>query len=155
MDDRSGEDRKPPFDWEKHIEDAYRRVQAGLPPVPWLPGLPTLTGLRRQVRRARAGIVKPDNPRISTRAWADTIEQGMVMHMQELHEWRKQEEEDRRLDAELQQLIDEYNRSWMEIYRSLKRLPEASDATSEVAVQILAMKRELRRLRGRPRKRRR
>jgi hypothetical protein len=48
----------------------------------------------------------------------------------------------------------EYNRWWMEVYRELKRMPEASDPNSEIGAQVLAMKRELRKLRGRPRKRR-
>ena len=33
--------------FEERIEAAYLRIQAGLPPVPWLPNLPTLTGIRR------------------------------------------------------------------------------------------------------------
>jgi hypothetical protein len=42
----------------------------------------------------------------------------------------------------------------MEVYRALQRMPEASDPNNEVGAQFLAMKRELRKLRGRPRKRR-
>jgi hypothetical protein len=140
--------------WEEQIEAAYLRVQAGLPPVPWLPNLPTLTGLRRQVRRARSGIIKPGNPRIPVRAWADTIEQGIVMNMLEREKLRKQIAEEKRREAEYQQKVLEYNRWWMEVYRALKRLPEASDPNTEVGAQLLAMKRELRKLRGRPRKRR-
>ena len=140
--------------WEERIEAAYLRVQAGLPPVPWLPNLPTLTRLRRQVRRARAGVIAPGNPRIPVRAWADTLEQGIVMNVLEREELRKQIEEDKRQEAEYQQRVLEYNRWWMEVYRALQRLPEASDPTSEVGAQLLVMKRELRKLRGRPRKRR-
>jgi LytTr DNA-binding domain len=44
----------PSLGWEERIEAAYLRIKAGLPPVPWLRNLPTLTGIRRQVRRARA-----------------------------------------------------------------------------------------------------
>jgi hypothetical protein len=152
-DDR--DDRKDRKDrWEEQIEAAYLRVQAGLPPVPWLPNLPTLTGLRRQVRRARAGVIRPGNPRIPVRAWADTLEQGIVMNMLEREEVRKRIEEEKRQEAEYQQKVLEYNRWWMEVYRALKRLPEASDPNSDVAVPLLSMKRELRKLRGRPRKRR-
>lgn len=140
--------------WEERIEAAYLRIKAGLPPLPWLPNLPTLTGLRRQVRRARAGKVAPRNPRISTRAWADTIEQGIVMNVLEREALRKRIEEKQRQEAEYQQKVLEYNRWWMEVYRELKRLPEASDPNTEVGAQVLAMKRELRKLRGRPRKRR-
>jgi hypothetical protein len=140
--------------WEERIEAAYLRVQAGLPPEPWLPNLPTLTGLRRQVRRARAGVIRPGNPRIPVRAWADTLEQGIVMNMLEREEVRKQIEEEKRQAAEYQQKVLEYNRWWMDVYRALKRLPEASDPNSEVGAQLLSMKRELRKLRGRPRKRR-
>jgi len=139
--------------WEERIEAAYQRIRAGLPPVPWLPNLPTLTGLRRQVRRARAGVIAPGNPRIPVRAWADTLEQGIVMNMLEREELRKQLEEEKRQEAEQQQRVLEYNRWWMEVYRELKRMPEASDPNSEIGAQVLAMKRELRKLRGRPRKR--
>ena len=148
------DDREITGDWETRIEAAYLRIKAGLPPIPWLPNLPTLTGIRRQVRRARAGVIKPGNPRIPTHAWADTIEQGIVMNMLEREKLRKEIEEDERQEAEYQQKVLEYNRWWMEVYRELKRLPEASDPNSDVAAQILAMKRELRKLRGRPRKRR-
>ncbi|HEX9982156.1 MAG TPA: hypothetical protein VGF69_02735 [Thermoanaerobaculia bacterium] len=143
----------PSLDWEARIEAAYLRIRAGLPPVPWLPNLPTLTGLRRQVRRARAGVIEPGNPRISTQAWADTIEQGIVMNLLEREALRKQIEEEKRQEAEQQQRILEYNRWWMEVYRELKRMPEASDPTTEIGAQVLSMKRELRKLRGRPRKR--
>jgi len=153
QDDR--DDRETPAPgWEERIEAAYLRLRAGLPPVPWLPNLPTLTGLRRQVRRARAGVIKPGNPQIPTHAWADTLEQGIVMNMLEREALRKQLEEEKRQAAEHQQKVLEYNRWWMEVYRELKRLPEASDPTTEVGAQVLAMKRELRKLRGRPRKRR-
>ena len=144
----------PDLGWEERIEAAYLRIKAGLPPLPWLPNLPTLTGLRRQVRRARAGVVAPGNPRIPTRAWADTIEQGIVMNVLEREETRKRIEEKKRQEAEYQAKVLEYNRWWMDVYRKLKRLPEASDPDSEVGAQVLAMKRELRKLRGRPRKRR-
>jgi hypothetical protein len=140
--------------WEERIEAAYLRIKAGLPPVSWLPNLPTLTGLRRQVRRARAGVIAPGNPQIPARAWADTLEQGIVMNMLEREELRKQIEEEKRQAAEHQQKVLEYNRWWMEVYRELKRMPEASNPNSEIGAQVLAMKRELRKLRGRPRKRR-
>src|SRR5436190_890306 len=143
-----------PSEWEARIEAAYRRIQAGLPPVPWLPRLPALTALRRQVRRARAGVIGPANRRISARAWADTLEQGIVMTMLELRKLRQQVEEEKSGEAEWHRQVREYNRCWMEIYRILKRMPEASDPNSEIAAQILSMKRELRKLRGRPRKRR-
>ena len=145
---------KPDLEWEERIEAAYLRLEAGLPPHPWLPNLPALTGLRRQVRRARAGVIAPGNPRISTRAWADTLEQGIVMNVLEREAWRKRIEEKKRQEEERRQKVLEYNRCWMEIYRELKRMPEASDPNSEVGAQVLAMKRELRKLRGRPRKRR-
>ena len=153
-DDDDRDDREMPSPgWEERIEAAYLRIQAGLPPVPWLPNLPTLTRLRRQVRRARAGVIAPGNPRIPVRAWADTLEQGIVMNVLEREELRKQIEEEKRQEAEQQQRVLEYNRWWMEVYRELKRMPEASDPNSEIGVQVLAMKRELRKLRGRPRKR--
>ena len=76
------------------------------------------------------------------------------MNMLEREELRKQIEEEKRQEAEYRQKVLEYNRWWMEVYRALKRLPEASDPTSDVAAQLLSMKRELRKLRGRPRKRR-
>jgi hypothetical protein len=156
--DREGredrEDREMSPGWEERIEAAYLRLRAGLPPVPWLPNLPTLTGIRRQVRRARAGIIAPGNPRIPVQAWADTIEQGIVMNMLEREKLRKEIAEEKRQEAEYQQKVLEYNRWWMEVYRALQRLPEAADPTSDVAAQLLSMKRELRKLRGRPRKRR-
>jgi hypothetical protein len=152
-DDRDDREMPSPG-WEERIEAAYLRIRAGLPPVPWLPNLPTLTGLRRQVRRARAGVIGPGNPQISARAWADTLEQGIVMNMLEREELRKQIEEEKRQEAEHQQKVLEYNRWWMEAYREFKRMPEASDPDSEIGAQVLAMKRELRKLRGRPRKRR-
>jgi hypothetical protein len=147
-------DREMSPGWEERIEAAYLRVKAGLPPEPWLPNLPTLTGIRRQVRRARAGIIAPGNPRIPTRVWADTIEQGIVMNMLEREKLRKEIAEEKRQEAEHQQRVLEYNRWWMEVYRALMRLPEAANPTSDVAAQLLSMKRELRKLRGRPHKRR-
>jgi hypothetical protein len=149
-----GEDRQTPsLGWEERIEAAYLRLKAGLPPVPWLPNLPTLTGIRRQVRRARAGVIVPENPRIPAQAWADTIEQGIVMNVLEREALRKEIEEEKRQEDEYQQQVLEYNRWWMEVYRELKRMPEASDPNSEIGAQVLVMKRELRKLRGRPRKR--
>jgi len=88
--DERDEREMPSPGWEERIEAAYLRIQAGLPPVPWLPNLPTLTRLRRQVRRARAGVIAPGNPRIPVRAWADTLEQGIVMNVLEREELRKQ-----------------------------------------------------------------
>ena len=66
--------------------------------------------LRRQVRRARAGVIGPGNPRIPVRAWADALEQGIVMNMLEREELRKQIEEEKRQEAEQQQRVLEYNR---------------------------------------------
>jgi len=136
----------PPEEWEARIEAAYRRMKQGLPPVSWLPRVMNLTGLRRQVRRARAGVIGPDNPDISTRAWADTLEQGIVLNTLEMREEKQQIEEEQRT-------VLEYNRAWLEVYRALKRMPEAADPESEIGAQVLSMKRELRRVRG-PRKRR-
>lgn len=95
-----GDDRDTPSPgWEERIEAAYLRIKAGLPPVPWLPNLPTLTGVRRQVRRARAGVIVPGNPQIPAQAWADTLEQGIVMNVVEREALRKQIEEDKRQEA--------------------------------------------------------
>lgn len=143
-----------PAAWEARIEAAYRRMKQGLRPVPWLPRVTNLTGLRRQVRRARAGTIEPGNPQISTRAWAETLEQGIVLNELEMREERRQIEEDAEREAERQRKVLEYNRCWMEVYRALKRMPEAADPNSEVGAQVVAMKRELRKLRGRPRRRR-
>src|SRR4051812_47001642 len=139
-------------DWEERIEAAYRRVQQGLPPVPWLPRAFNPVALRRQVRRARAGIIESANPRMSPKAWADTLEQGIVLNMLEIYEERKQNEAAEKCFAEDQQRIKEYNLSWLEVYWALKRLPEANDPTSDVAIQIESMRRELRQRRGRVRK---
>jgi hypothetical protein len=142
------------FPWEARIAAAYRRLKQGQRPERWLPNVTNLTALRRQVRRARAGAIRPRDPQISTHAWADTIEQGIALNQLEMNEERRQIEEQAEREAEQQRQVLEYNRWWMEVYRTLKRMPEAADPTSEIAVQILAMKRELRKLRGRPRKRR-
>jgi hypothetical protein len=140
-------------EWEASIEAAYRRMQQGLPPERWLPRVVNLVGLRRQARRARAGVIEPGNPRISPRAWADTLEQGIVMNVLESREQKQQIAEEQRVEAERQQFVLEYNRRWMDVYRQLQRLPAAKDPDSEVAVQIESMKRELRKLRGRRRRR--
>jgi hypothetical protein len=139
----------PPSEWEARIEAANRRMKEGLPPVPWLPRGLDLIGLRRQIRRARAGIIKPGNPNISAQAWADTLEQGLVLNQLEIRQVRQEIDEEHEREAALQQNTLEYNRYWMDAYRAFKRLPEAADPASEVAVQIESMKRELRRLRGR------
>jgi hypothetical protein len=144
----------PPSAWEARIEAAYRRMKQGLRPVPWLPRVTNLTGLRRQVRRARAGVIEPGNPQISTGAWAETLEQGIVLSQLEMREDRRQAEEEAEREAEQQRRVLEYNRCWMEVYRALKRMPEAADPNSEIGAQVLAMKRELRKLRGRSRRRR-
>jgi len=144
-----------PDAWEERIELAYRRMQQALPPVPWLPRVMNLKRLRRQVRRARAGVIEPENPHITAQAWADTLEQGIELNLQEIRRERQQAEEAVRREAEQQQAVLEYNRWWMEMYRRLRQLPEAADPDSEVAAQITAMKKELRKLRGRPRRRRR
>ena len=144
----------PDSAWEAHIEAAYRRLQQGLPPEPWLPRVMSLVRLRRQIRRARAGVIGPESPQIPARAWADTLEQGIVLNQLEMREERQKAAEDAQREAEQQQQVLEYNRWWMEVYRTLKRMPEAADPNSEIAVQIVAMKRELRKLRGRGRRRR-
>jgi hypothetical protein len=144
----------PPFAWEERVKAAYQRMKQGMRPVPWLPRVTNLTGLRRQVRRARAGVIGPGDPQLSTPAWADTLEQGIVLNQLEMREERRQAEEAAEREAEQQRRMLEYNRCWMEVYRALKRMPEAADPNSEIGAQVLAMKRELRKLRGRPRKRR-
>lgn len=144
----------PDSAWEARIEAAYRRMEQGLPPVPWLPRVISLTALRRQVQRARAGVIEPGNPRISTRAWADALEQGIVLNQLEMRKERREVEEQAEREAEEQRNVLEYNRCWMEVYQMLKRMPEAADPNSEIAAQITSMKRELRKLRGRPRRRR-
>jgi hypothetical protein len=144
----------PPSAWEARIEAAYRRMKRGLRPDPWLPRVTNLTGLRRQVRRARAGVIGSASPQLSARAWADTLEQGIVLSELEIREERRQIEEQAERAAEEQRRVLEYNRCWMEVYRALKRTPEAADPNSEIGAQVLAMKRELRQLRGRPRRRR-
>jgi hypothetical protein len=131
-DDRDDREMPSP-EWEERIEAAYLRVQAGLPPVPWLPNLPTLTRLRRQVRRARAGVIGPGNPRIPVRAWADTLEQGIVMNMLEREELRKRIEEEKRQEAEQQQRVLEYNRWWIEVYRALGECPRPPTRTARSA----------------------
>src|SRR6185369_100458 len=110
----------PPSAWEARIEAAYRRMKQGLRPDPWLPRVTNLTGLRRQVRRARAGAIEPGNPQISTRAWAETLEQGIVLSQLEMREERRQAEEEAEREAEQQRKVLEYNRCWMEVYRALK-----------------------------------
>ena len=75
------------------------------------------------------------------------------MNVLEREDLRKRIEERKQQEAERQQKVLEYNRCWMEVYRELKRMPEASDPNSEIGAQVVAMKRELRKLRGRPRKR--
>lgn len=142
----------PPSQWEQRIVEAYRRMKAGQRPVPWLPRVTNLTRLRRQVRRARAGIIGPGAPGISASAWADTLEQGIVMNRLEISEERRQIAEEAEREAELERKIREYNKWWMGVYRALRQLPEASDPNSEIAKQIVAMKRELRQLRGRRRR---
>jgi hypothetical protein len=144
-----------PDAWEERIEVAYRRMQQALPALPWLPRVMNLKRLRRQVRRARAGVIEPENPHLTAKAWADTLEQGIELNLQEIRQERWQAEEAVRREAEQQQAVLDYNRRWMEVYRRLKQLPEAADPNSEVAAQITAMKKELRKLRGRPRRRRR
>jgi predicted RNase H-like nuclease (RuvC/YqgF family) len=145
----------PPEAWEARIAAAYRRMKEGQRPVSWLPRVLNLKGLRRQVRRARAGVIEPGNPEIPTPAWADTLEQGIQLYELELNEERRQIQEERERAADLQRRVLQYNRSWMEIYQALKRLPAAADPNSEIGAQVLAMKRELRKLRGRPRRGRR
>jgi hypothetical protein len=142
----------PPEAWEARIEAAYRRMKQGLRPEPWLPRVTSLKGLRRQVRRARAGVIGPDNPNISARAWADTLEQGIVLNELEIREERRQIAEDKARVAERQQKVRNYTESLMEFYRVLKEMPEAADPTSEIGAQVVAMKRQLRKLRGRRRR---
>lgn len=142
----------PPEEWEARIEAAYRRMKQGLPPVSWLPRVSDLTGLRRQVRRARAGVVEPNNPHISADAWADALEQGIVLHKLEIMEERRQNEENAERAAELQRKVRNYNESWLRCYWIFKHMPEAADPNSEIAAQVRSMKRELRKLRGRRRK---
>lgn len=141
----------PPDAWEARIEAAYRRMQQALPPEPWLPRVMSLTDLRRQVRRLRAGMIKPANPAIPTKAWADTLEQGIVLNQLEMRQERQEIKEEERREAERQQEILEHNRCLMEVYRLLKQMPEAADPNSEIGAQVLAMKKELRKLRGRRR----
>ena len=122
--------------------------------MPWLPRVTDLKRLRRQIRRTRAGVIAPSEARIPASAWADTLEQAVVMNVMEMREQKQQDEERAQLAAEEEQRVRDYNGWSMEIYRMFKRLPEANDPNSEIAIQVEAMKRELRAARGRPRKRR-
>ena len=145
----------PDSEWEARIEAAYRRTLQGLPPVPWLPRMVDIEALRRQVARARAGVVEPENPNISTRAWADTLEQGIVMNVLENRQQRKEIAEEKQREALDRQLAIEHNKRWFKILKILKKLPDAADPNSEIAAQIRLMERELRQLRNRPRGRKR
>jgi hypothetical protein len=136
----------------ERIEAAWQRMQQGLPPVPWLPRVCSLVSLSRDVRRLRAGELRSVSPRMSTRAVADTLEQGIVLNRLEMQEQMKEDDERAKQFAEEQQEILEYNRLWLECYWIFKKLPDAQDPTSEVAAQVLSMKKELRKLRGRARK---
>ena len=150
--DQELDDREfPPDAWEARIEAACRRMQQAVPPVPWLPRVMNLTALRREVRRARAGVIKPRSPRITAKEWADTLEQGIVLNQLEMRQECRDVEEERQREAERQQQILEYNRCWLEVYYLFKRMPEAADPTTEIGAQVLAMKKELRKLRGRRR----
>lgn len=141
-----------PEEWPARIEAAWQRMQQGLPPVSWLPRVCNLVILRRDVRRLRAGQARSTMPGISAHALADTLEQGIVMNMLEWREQMKEDDERAKQFAEEEQQILEYNRCWLECYWILKRMPDAKDPNSEIAVQILSMKKELRKLRGRSRK---
>lgn len=141
----------PPDAWKARIEAACRRMKHALPPVPWLPPTTNLTNLRRQVRRARAGVIKPADPGITAKEWADTLEQGIVLNVLEMRQQQREAEEEEQREAERQQKILEYNRWWMETYYQLRRMPEAADPNSEIGAQVMAMKKELRKLRGRRR----
>ncbi len=154
MNDDKKDDRDSPLT-ESRIEAAYRRMQQGLPPVPWLPRVMNLTALRRVVRRARAGIIVPENPAIPASAWADTLEQGIVLNLLEIRERRQDSAEEAAHEANDEKEVAEYNRLWTECYWIFKRMPEAADSDSDIAAQILSMKRELRACRGRSRRRRR
>src|ERR1041385_2252158 len=105
----------PPSAWEERVKAAYQRMKQGIRPVPWLPRVTNLTGLRRQVRRARAGVIGPGDPQVSTPAWADTLEQGIVLNQIEMREERRQAEEAAEREAEQQRRMLEYNRCWMEV----------------------------------------
>ncbi|HKS21287.1 MAG TPA: hypothetical protein VJZ76_00705 [Thermoanaerobaculia bacterium] len=135
----------PLEEWEARIEAAYRRIKEGGLPVPWLPRAMNLTVLRRQVRLVREGVLDPRHPQLSTRAWADTVELGIVLNELEMKAKRREAEEDAQRRAESQRRLQEYNEWWMEVYRFLERMPEAAE-------QVRSMKRELRKVRGRPKR---
>ncbi|HEY6139475.1 MAG TPA: hypothetical protein VI670_17070 [Thermoanaerobaculia bacterium] len=135
----------PPEEWEARIEAAYRRIEEGRPPVPWLPRAMNLTVLRRQVRLVREKVLDPRHPQLSARAWADTVELGIVLNELELKAKRREVEEEAQREAESQRRLLERNEWWMEVYRILRRMPEAAE-------QVRSIKRELRKVRGRPRR---
>jgi hypothetical protein len=142
----------PPEQWQARIEAACRRRMEGLPPVSWLPRVCDLPALRRLVRLLRAGKVKPYDSRFSAWAWSDALEEGILLYELEIKADRQRIKEEDEREAERQRKVRNYNESWMEVYRLLKEMPEASDPNSEIAAQVLSMKRELRKLRGRWRK---
>src|ERR1051325_7408399 len=122
-----------------------RACEGGPPPVPWLPRAMNLTVLRRQVRLVREKVLDPRHPQLSARAWADTVELGIVLNELELKAKRREVEEEAQREAESQRRLLERNEWWMEVYRILRRMPEAAE-------QVRSIKRELRKVRGRPRR---
>jgi hypothetical protein len=154
MDEIEKDDRDfPPSEWEARVEAAYQRRLQGLPPVPWLPRVLNLTALRREVARLRAGVICWPNARMSSKAVADTLEEGIVMNLLEMREQRKAFAEDPDRPPTAKEAA-EWNETYKKVFLIGKKLPEAKDPDSEVAAEVRMMHRELRRVFGRPRRRR-
>ena len=138
----------------EHLESMLRRMGQAPPLVPWLrPGM-SYSALRRTVARLRAGVIRPNDPRVSPILLADIIERAIEQEL-------------------LVKLIVEEGREYQQIYRSitekeqaerarsrvaafhrLKKSPEARDPESPVAQRVRRIHRARRNALGRPRRRR-
>ena len=144
----------PDWEWNARIEAAYGRMLQGLPPVPWLPRVMNLTDLRRTVARLRAGVIRPNHPWMSAEAYADTLEQGIVMNLLEMRKQIKEIEEEERRRARRAEDDAAVVKCYWEIFHHMKKMPEAADPNDPIAGQVRLMYREWRAGQGRSRKRR-
>jgi hypothetical protein len=136
----------------ERLESMLRRIGQVKAVVPWLrPGM-SYSALRRTAARLRAGVIRPDDPRVSPILLAEMIERAIEQEL-------------------LVKLIVQESREYGEIYRSfvekdeaerarryvasfhrLKKSPEARDPETPVAQRVRRIHRARRNALGRPRK---
>lgn len=139
----------------RRMESMLGHIAQAPPFVPWLrPGM-SHSALRRTAARLRAGVIRPEDPRVSPLMLADLIEQAIERELLVkliVEEAREYDEMCRSIEEKAE---EERARRYVAAFHRLKKSPEASDPESPAAQRVRRLHRSRRHALGRPRKRRR